>query len=120
MTGHLGCRLPFDLRQLEQDAPCGYNSAALGKKELSMSLVSCRACGHQVDTSALACPRCCATDPGHKFSRQQRNLVVGLIQAIVIVIVLSWGGLTLWRAAVPLIKDILGRPSSEQSADNPR
>ena len=84
-----------------------------------MSLVSCRACGHQVDTSALACPRCGATDPGRKFSRQQRNLVVGSIQAVVIVIVLVWGGLTLWRTMVPVIKDILARPQTEQSPDNP-
>ena len=85
-----------------------------------MSLVSCRACGHQVDTSALACPRCGATDPGRKFSRQQRNLVVGSIQAVVIIIVLVWGGLTLWRTTVPLIKDILARPQTVQSPDNPR
>ena len=36
-----------------------------------MPLVPCRACGHQVDTSALACPRCGATDPSRKISRQQ-------------------------------------------------
>jgi len=28
-----------------------------------MPLVPCRACEHQVDTSALACPQCGATDP---------------------------------------------------------
>ena len=85
-----------------------------------MPLVPCRACGHKVDTSAFACPQCGATDPGHKFSRQKRNLVVGSIQAVVIVIVLVWGGLTLWRTMVPVIKDILARPQTEQSSDNPR
>jgi hypothetical protein len=45
-----------------------------------MSLVECRACGHQVDTSALACPGCGATDPGKSISRQQRNGRVLIIQ----------------------------------------
>ena len=47
-----------------------------------MSLVPCRACGHQVDTSALACPGCGATNPGRKMSKQQSDLIVLLIQLI--------------------------------------
>ena len=47
-----------------------------------MSLVPCRACGHQVDTSAEACPGCGATNPGRKLSRQQHDLIVLLIQLI--------------------------------------
>ena len=47
-----------------------------------MPLVPCRACGHQVDTSALACPRCGATDPAKKISRQRRELRNFVIQTI--------------------------------------
>ena len=55
-----------------------------------MPLVPCRACGYQVDTSALACPKCGATDPGHKISRQQRNIISISIQAVVIAILLIY------------------------------
>ncbi|GHU34309.1 hypothetical protein AGMMS50256_27740 [Betaproteobacteria bacterium] len=79
-----------------------------------MSLVPCRACGHEVDTSALACPQCGATDPGHKLSRQQRNLIVSLIQLLIVVTLLAWGGLYAWKTTVPIIKEILGRPQTEQ------
>jgi hypothetical protein len=79
-----------------------------------MSLVPCRACGHEVDTSALACPQCGATDPGHKLSRQQRNLIVSLIQLLIVVTLLICGGLYVWKTTVPVIKEILGRPQTEQ------
>jgi hypothetical protein len=79
-----------------------------------MSLVPCRACGHEVDTSALACPHCGATDPGHKLSRQQRNLIVSLVQFLIVVILLVWGGLYVWKTTVPMIKEILGRSQTEQ------
>jgi hypothetical protein len=83
-----------------------------------MSLVPCRACGHEVDTSALACPQCGATDPGHKFSRQQRNFVVTLVQLLVAAVLLGWGGWYVWTATVPLVKEILGRPQAEQMQDD--
>ena len=82
-----------------------------------MSLVPCRACGHEVDTSALACPQCGATDPGHKLSRQQRNLVVSLTQLLIAVILLVWGGSYVWKTTVPMIKEILGRPQTEQARE---
>ena len=79
-----------------------------------MSLVACRACGHQVDTSALACPKCGATDPGHRISRQQRNVISTSVQLVVIVILLIWGGSHLWRTVVPMAKELLGKPQAEQ------
>ena len=48
-----------------------------------MSLVPCRACEHLVDTSALACPQCGATDPGCKISRQQRDRRRLVVQIVV-------------------------------------
>ena len=48
-----------------------------------MTLVACRACGHQVDTSAEACPGCGATNPGRKLSRQKHDLIVLLTQLII-------------------------------------
>jgi hypothetical protein len=83
-----------------------------------MPLVPCRACGHQVDTSALACPGCGATNPGHKFSSQQRNLVVSLLQFAIVVILLAWGGWFVWKSTVPLIQEILARPQAEQTRDS--
>jgi hypothetical protein len=91
------------------------NKIPLLRKEFSMPLVPCRACGHQVDTSALACPECGATNPGHKLSRQQRNLIVSLIQFVVVAILLGWGGWYAWNFAAPMIKEILARPQSEQT-----
>jgi hypothetical protein len=82
-----------------------------------MSLVPCRACGHEVDTSALACPQCGATDPGRKLSRQQRNLIVSLTQLLIAVILLVWGGSYVWKTTVPMIKEILGRPQTEQARE---
>ena len=80
-----------------------------------MPLVPCRACGHQVDTSALACPECGATDPGHKLSRQQRNIIVSLVQFVIVAVLLGWGGWYVWNATVPLVKEILARPQAEQT-----
>jgi hypothetical protein len=85
-----------------------------------MPLVSCRACGHQVDTSALACPGCGATNPGRKFSSQQRNLVVSLVQFAIVAILLAWGGWFVWKSTVPLIKEILSRPQVEQTQNDSR
>jgi hypothetical protein len=80
-----------------------------------MPLVPCRACDHQVDTSALACPGCGATNPGHKISRQQRNIIVSLIQFVIAAILLGWGGWFVWKTTVPMIKDILLRPPTAQT-----
>ena len=80
-----------------------------------MPLVPCRACGYQVDTSALACPKCGATDPGHKISRQQRNVISTSVQMVVIAILLIWGGSHLWRTVVPMAKELLGKPQAEQT-----
>ena len=91
-----------------------YNPVVISK-DSPMSLVPCRACGYQVDTSALACPKCGATDPGHKISRQQRNAISTSIQVVVIAILLVWGGSYLWRAAVPMVKELIGKPQTEQS-----
>ncbi|MDR2787024.1 MAG: hypothetical protein LBD06_01445 [Candidatus Accumulibacter sp.] len=85
-----------------------------------MPLVPCRACGHQVDTSALACPGCGATDPGRKISRQQRDIVVSLVQFVIVVILLGWGGWYVWNATVPMIKEILVRPQAEQTQGSDR
>jgi hypothetical protein len=90
------------------------------QKESFMPLVPCRACGHQVDTSALACPGCGATNPGHKFSSQQRNLAVSLVQFAIVAILLAWGGWFVWKSTVPLIKEILSRPQVEQTQNDSR
>ncbi len=78
-----------------------------------MSLVACRACGHQVDTSALACPKCGATDPGHKISRQRRELRNSLIVAAVWVGLLGFSGLYVWNTLIPVAKQYLVKPPSE-------
>jgi hypothetical protein len=75
-----------------------------------MSLVPCRACGYQVDTSAEACPDCGATNPGRKMSRQQSDLIVLLIQLIVGLAVLVGGGSLLWQAVGPIVKSQLAKP----------
>ena len=80
-----------------------------------MPLVPCRACGHQVDTSALACPGCGATNPGRKISRQQRDILVSLVQLVIATVLLGWGGWYVWNTAIPMIKEILIRPQAEQT-----
>jgi hypothetical protein len=77
-----------------------------------MSLVPCRACSHQVDTSAEACPGCGATNPGHKYSRQQRDRVVLLLQLIVGGL-LFFGVATLaWNAVGPIIKQQMSKSAA--------
>ena len=78
-----------------------------------MSLVACRACGHQVDTSALACPKCGATDPGHKISRQQRDLLRSAVVTIVWVGVLAFAGMYVWNTLIPAAKQYLVKPQNE-------
>ena len=75
-----------------------------------MSLVPCRACGHTVDTTALACPACGATDPGHKMSRQQRDLIVLLIQLVVGTALVFGAGSWIWSTVGPIVKTQLSKP----------
>jgi hypothetical protein len=76
-----------------------------------MSLVECRACGHQVDTSALACPGCGATDPGKSISRQQRNGRVLIIQWIIGLTLLGMGGWYVGNVVIPMVKQQLVKPA---------
>ncbi|PKO88614.1 MAG: hypothetical protein CVU16_13595 [Betaproteobacteria bacterium HGW-Betaproteobacteria-10] len=78
-----------------------------------MSLVACRACGHQVDTTAEACPGCGATNPGRKMSRQQHDLIILLIQLIVGIALVVGAGTMAWKMAGPIIKQQLSKPSTE-------
>lgn len=74
-----------------------------------MSLVPCRACGHNVDTSAEACPGCGATNPGRKFSRQKHDLIVLLVQLIIGMALLAGGGTLAWNAVGPIIKQQMNK-----------
>lgn len=76
-----------------------------------MSLVPCRACGRQVDTSAEACPGCGATNPGRKLSRQQSDLIVLLIQLILGVALVVGGATLAWNAVGPALKSQLSKPA---------
>jgi hypothetical protein len=76
-----------------------------------MPLVPCRACDHQVDTSAIACPGCGATNPGHKMSKQQSDLIVLLIQLIVGVALFVGACTFAWNAVGPIIKTQLAKPA---------
>lgn len=69
-----------------------------------MSLVPCRACGYQVDTSALACPKCGATDPAKKISRQQRQAISFSVQLLVGLVLLMAAGRYVWVEFMPVIK----------------
>ena len=80
-----------------------------------MSLVSCRACEHQVDTSALACPRCGATDPAKKISRQQRETRNFVIQTIAWMSFLAFAGWFVWTAIIPWAKPYIVRQQTEQT-----
>ena len=78
-----------------------------------MPLVPCRACAHQVDTSALACPRCGATDPAKKISRQQRDLRSFVIQLVIWITLLGWGGWYVATSIIPMAKQYLVKPQIE-------
>lgn len=80
-----------------------------------MSLVACRACGHQVDTSALACPKCGATDPAKKISRQRRDARNFAIQLAVWLCLLSFAGWYVWNTLVPVVKQYVTKPPAEQT-----
>ncbi|MDR1276305.1 MAG: hypothetical protein LBL72_08025 [Candidatus Accumulibacter sp.] len=75
-----------------------------------MSLMPCRACGHKVDTSALACPGCGATDPAKKISRQERDLYFSIVYTLVWICVLGAFGWGVWKLGVPWLKQIFDRP----------
>lgn len=77
-----------------------------------MSLVPCRACGRQVDTSAEACPGCGATSPGRKMSRQQHDLIVLLIQLLVGVALIAAVGSWAWREVGPMIRAQVAKGAS--------
>ena len=78
-----------------------------------MSLVPCRACGHQVDTSALACPGCGATDPGKKISRQTRNAIGFSLQLVFWLAVLGYGGWFTWTTLIPMARSYIVKPQAE-------
>lgn len=80
-----------------------------------MSLVPCRACAHQVDTSALACPRCGATDPAKKISRQQRNAIGFIVQLIFWGTLLTLSALYVKDTLIPLAKQYLVKPQANAS-----
>lgn len=71
-----------------------------------MPLVPCRACGHSVDTSALACPGCGATDPGRKISRQQRELRILAVQLLVGTLVVAAVAWLAWHQLLPMLKAV--------------
>ncbi|MDR1367465.1 MAG: hypothetical protein LBJ76_01950 [Candidatus Accumulibacter sp.] len=81
-----------------------------------MSLTPCRACGHAVDTSALACPGCGATDPAKKISRQERDLYFSIAHTIVWICVLGAVGWGLWTVGIPRLRQIFDRPVALQPA----
>ena len=79
-----------------------------------MSLVPCRACGHQVDTSALACPGCGATDPGKKISRQRRDLRNSILLTLFWLVVIGGAGWYVWTTLIPTVKQyIVSKPSGD-------
>ena len=81
-----------------------------------MPLVPCRACGHSVDISALACPQCGATDPAHKLSRQQRNAIAFVFQLVFWLSALGFGGWYVWHSLIPLAKQYIVKPVAESPA----
>ncbi len=85
-----------------------------------MPLVPCRACGHSVDTSALACPQCGATDPAHKLSRQQRNTIAWAIQFIVIACLLGWGAWYVTHTLIPMARELIVKPQPEPAQNSRR
>ena len=80
-----------------------------------MSLVPCRACDHQVDTSALACPHCGATDPARKISRQRRNARNYIIQTIVWLCLLGFGAWYVVNTVIPMVKQYIVKPQNDPS-----
>ena len=75
-----------------------------------MPLVPCRACGHQVDISAVACPGCGATNPGRKMSKQQSDLIILLIQLVIGFALVVGVSSYAWQTVGPIIKNQLSKP----------
>lgn len=84
-----------------------------------MPLVACRACEHQVDTSALACPQCGATDPAKKISRQRRNMRNFILQTLIWLCLLGAGGWYVWHTVIPMVKQYIVKPQNEPSPLSP-
>ena len=80
-----------------------------------MSLVPCRACDHQVDTSALVCPQCGATDPAKKISRQRRNARNFIIQTVVWLCLLGFSSWYIWNTVIPMVKQYIVKPQNDPS-----
>lgn len=74
-----------------------------------MTLVPCRACGHQVDTSALACPGCGATDPGRSISRQQRDLRILAVQIVLGLGLFVGVGSVVWKQVEPMVAQLTSK-----------
>ena len=74
-----------------------------------MPLVPCRGCGYQVDTSALACPKCGATDPAKKICRQHRQAVSLSVQLLVGLVLLLAVGRYVWVEFMPLVKTAVAK-----------
>ena len=77
-----------------------------------MTLVPCRACGHQVDTSALACPGCGATDPGRSISRQQRDLRILIVQIVLGLVIFVGVGSEVWKQVEPMVAQLTSKAAA--------
>ena len=67
-----------------------------------------------IDTSALACPSCGATDPAKKISRQQRDLRNFIVQTIIWLTLLGFGGWYVWNTLIPTVRQFISKPQTEQ------
>ena len=77
-----------------------------------MTLVPCRACDHQVDTSALACPGCGATDPGRSISRQQRDLRILAVQIVLGLVIFVGVGSVVWKQVEPMVAQLTSKAAA--------
>lgn len=87
-------------------------------KDYPMPLVPCRACSHEVDTSALACPQCGATDPANKLSRQQRNVRIFFIQLVLWLALIGISGWYIWHDLIPAVRQYISKSQIEAPAAN--
>ena len=81
-----------------------------------MPLVPCRACSREVDTSALACPQCGATDPANRLSRQQRNVRIFFLQLLIWLALIGMSGWYIWHDLIPTIRQFIVKPQAEAPA----
>ena len=83
-----------------------------------MSLHPCRGCEYQVDISAQACPKCGATDPAKKISRQKREARAFILQLLIGISLLGVTGWFVWHEVVPIVKAAIVKPTlSSSNAD---